>query len=431
MADAIRVLIAENDSSDAELVVRELRRAGFEPEWRRVETEEGYLRELTPDLDVILSDYSMPQFDGPRALELLQGRGLDVPFILVSGTVGEEAAVAAMKNGADDYLLKDRLTRLGAAVRHAIARRRERDRGRRAETELRRFVSASPAVIYARAVRDGAFEHLWTSENLTRLTGHLPAESRSTTWWTENIHPEDREAVVAAHRPPYTVDHLVLEYRFRRKDGTWLWIRDEKRLLRDEAGAPMEVVGSWVDLTERRRAEEWRAMQYRVTQALADSTSLAQAAPGIIQAVCETLGGRFGAVWEIDSRANLLRCSATWHEPGLDARELEAQTREISFASGKGMPGRAWASGRAVMVAQVAGDSELPRAEVALRAGLKAAFAFPILRREHVAGVVDFLGSDLREPEPELLAMLSAIGSQIGQFIEHRRAERQLLHAQK
>jgi PAS domain S-box-containing protein len=356
----------------------------------------------------------MPQFDGPRALELLQARGLDVPFILVSGTVGEEAAVAAMKNGADDYLLKDRLTRLGAAVRQAIARRRERERGRRAETELRRFVSASPAVIYALAVRDGALEHLWTSENLPRLTGHPPEESRSTVWWTDNIHPEDREAVVVAHRPPYTADHLVLEYRFRRKDGTWLWIRDEKRLLRDGTGAPMEVVGSWVDLTERRRAEEWRAMQYGVTQALADSMSLAQAAPGILQAVCETLGGRFGAVWEIDTRANLLRCSATWHEPALVADELEAQTRKTSFASGKGVPGRAWASGRAVMVAQVTGDFELPRAEAALRAGLQVAFAFPILLRDQVVGVIDFLGSEVREPEPELLAMLSAIGTQIG-----------------
>ena len=100
-----------------------------------------------PDLDVILSDYSMPQFDGPRALRLLQERGLDVPFILVSGTVGEDTAVAAMKEGANDYLIKDRLTRLGTAVRQAIEQRRERRQtgARRGAAPAIRFRPAPPS----------------------------------------------------------------------------------------------------------------------------------------------------------------------------------------------------------------------------------------------------------------------------------------------
>jgi GAF domain-containing protein len=116
----IRVLILEDRPEDAELAILELRRAGYEPGWQRVETETAYLAALDPPPELILADYNLPQFDGARALALLQARGLDVPFIMVSGTVSEEAAVACVKQGATDYLLKDRLARLGPAVRQAL-----------------------------------------------------------------------------------------------------------------------------------------------------------------------------------------------------------------------------------------------------------------------------------------------------------------------
>jgi PAS domain S-box-containing protein len=120
MGQPLRTLIVEDAAVDAELLLRELRRAGFEPEAKCVDTEQDYIANLNPDLDVVLSDYSMPQFSGLRALELLKARGLEIPFILVSATIGEETAVAAMRSGAADYLLKDRLTRLGPAVKHTL-----------------------------------------------------------------------------------------------------------------------------------------------------------------------------------------------------------------------------------------------------------------------------------------------------------------------
>src|SRR4051794_35824978 len=108
MPEGIRVLIIEDDPADADLMVLALQRAGFAPDWDRVETESDYLSRLQPPPDIILSDSSLPGFDGLRALELLQQGGLDIPFILVSGRVGEDLAVDAMKKGASDYLLKDR-----------------------------------------------------------------------------------------------------------------------------------------------------------------------------------------------------------------------------------------------------------------------------------------------------------------------------------
>jgi PAS domain S-box-containing protein len=126
MPQTIKILIAEDNPDDAGLLLIELRRSGFDPDWTRVDTEEAFLAHLDPSVELVLSDFQMPTFNGLRALELLRERRLEIPFILVSGTIGEEAAVRAMKNGAADYLLKDRLVRLGPAVLHALAESRLR-----------------------------------------------------------------------------------------------------------------------------------------------------------------------------------------------------------------------------------------------------------------------------------------------------------------
>ena len=116
----LRVLFVEGSSADAELAVDELRRCGFEVSWTRVETESDYLAHLEDPPEIVLADYALPQLSGPRALELLQQQGLGIPFLAVSGTIGDEAAVAIMKQGAVDCVLKDRLHRLGPAVMRAL-----------------------------------------------------------------------------------------------------------------------------------------------------------------------------------------------------------------------------------------------------------------------------------------------------------------------
>jgi signal transduction histidine kinase len=133
----LRVLLVEDRPADARLLLHLLREAGFAPEWRRVETESEYLANLDPGLDVILADYALPQFSGLEALRLMRGRGLNIPFILVTGTAGEEAAVSALHEGADDYLLKDRLARLGRAITRALEQRALREEKQRSERVLR------------------------------------------------------------------------------------------------------------------------------------------------------------------------------------------------------------------------------------------------------------------------------------------------------
>ena len=133
----LQVLILEDNPADAELIVDELRQAGFDPIWERVDNKTDYLAHLDPALDIILADYSLPQWDAPSALHTLQARGLEVPFIMLSGTVSEELAVACIQQGAADYLLKDRLARLGEAVRRALEDQRLRLEKQHADAALR------------------------------------------------------------------------------------------------------------------------------------------------------------------------------------------------------------------------------------------------------------------------------------------------------
>lgn len=136
MTTPLHLLILEDCEEDAELMLQELRRAAFDPKWHRVDTEADFLAQLDQKVDVILADYSLPQFDAQQALGHLKKRGLDVPFIIVSGCIGEERAVECMKYGATDYLLKDRLARLGQAVRKALEEKLIRDERKRVEEQL-------------------------------------------------------------------------------------------------------------------------------------------------------------------------------------------------------------------------------------------------------------------------------------------------------
>lgn len=123
------------------------------------------------------------------------------------------------------------------------------------QQELTRFIELSPVVIYALRLENNRFIPSWHAQNLITLTGFSPDESMNETWWIDNIHPEDRQRVLDANPVPFEIEQQVLEYRFRKKSGSYIWIRDEKRLVRDAQGKPAEIVGSWSDITERVQLE--------------------------------------------------------------------------------------------------------------------------------------------------------------------------------
>jgi response regulator RpfG family c-di-GMP phosphodiesterase len=136
----LRVLILEDRASDAELMTHELERAGYTLDWCRTQTPDEFLARLDPAPDIVLADYVLPNFDAPGALRLLQERNLDIPFIVVTGSISEEVAVECIKQGAADYILKDRMTRLGPAVARALQEKKTRDEKRAAEQSVHRLL---------------------------------------------------------------------------------------------------------------------------------------------------------------------------------------------------------------------------------------------------------------------------------------------------
>ncbi|MEO6994226.1 MAG: PAS domain S-box protein [Lacunisphaera sp.] len=385
MPKSLKVLIVEDSSTEAELLVQELRNAGFEPEWHRVDTEAEYVDRLQQGINLILSDYELPQLSGLRALELLKQGGLDVPFILVSSTAGEEPAVNSMKLGASDYLFRNRLANLGQSVSQALEAARARAERRRfeqrlllqgtaldttanavvitdaaglvvwanpafttqsgyttaevvgqdlrllksgrhepefyqqlwatvlagetwrgdvtnrrkdgtlyvdehtitpvrskegaithfvtimndvtkrrlaedaltaAHIQLRSLLDHSPAVLFALKVEGARVTPLFSSESITRLLGFKVAETLNTDWWLEVLHPDDRDCAIASMARALNEGVSRTEYRVLHKDGSYHWVEENLRLIRNGTNVPVEFAGVWTDITERKHAEE-------------------------------------------------------------------------------------------------------------------------------------------------------------------------------
>ena len=175
----LHLLILEDNPDDAELAVKELERQGFDVKWTRIDTEETFREALAKKPDLILVDYSLPSFDGLAALEICRQLDLEIPLIIVSGTIGEEVAVKCMKFGATDYVLKDNLSRLGPVVKRALEEMKIYRKSKQAEELLRenelRYRSLTDDVLDTSAVGifilDSGFHVVWVNQALERYFG--------------------------------------------------------------------------------------------------------------------------------------------------------------------------------------------------------------------------------------------------------------------
>lgn len=183
------------------------------------------------------------------------------------------------------------------------------------------------------------------------------------------------------------------------------------------------VTGLEQQVETSRRAEKRLAVRDAVTTALSQSSSLVEAASGILRTLCEMLGWQMGALWTVEPHVELLRCVSVWHAFPTPIPEFEKATHDYSFARGVGMPGRVWASMQPTWIPDVTRDENFPRAAIAAREGLKASLGFPVAVGGKVVGVMEFFSEEIRQPDEELLEMLGALGSQIGQFVERKNAE--------
>ena len=273
--------------------------------------------------------------------------------------------------------------------------------------------------------------YTWSDETY-RIFGLVPQERILTVDDDQElIHPADREMRVAAVAEALRGGRRYdVEYRVVRPDGEVRFVRSQGDVVRDEAGRLLRVFGTLQDITERKRGEHRRMAQHTVTHILSEATTLEEATPKILQAVCDCLVWDLGALWRHDHEAGVLRCVEVWHPESIAIPEFEAATRESTLEPGTGLPGRVWSTREPAFIPDVVHDPDFLRAPVAGRDGLHAAFGVPILLAGEVLGVMEFFSREVRQPDRDLNNVMATIGSQIGQFIERKRAEDALHRAQ-
>jgi PAS domain S-box-containing protein len=256
-AAPLRILMLEDVPMDAELVAYELGRARMRFDARRVDSREGFLRELDDFRpDVILSDYTLPRFDGMTALSLARERAPEIPFLIVTGSVNEETAVGCMKAGATDYLLKSNLARIGPAIEAAIARVQSRSAKSRAEAALRRSEANLRAIFnnshqaFVLLDRDGTIQALNPTAEAwaERLLGHRLEEGAP----IERFVPD----AVEAFRAALAGDARTVERAIADRRGEVRWFEATHTPVVDERGEVIGVCLNARDVSERKQSEQ-------------------------------------------------------------------------------------------------------------------------------------------------------------------------------
>ena len=284
------------------------------------------------------------------------------------------------------------------------------------EDDLREFIDLSLNFLCIVGT-DGYFKYVNPAWETT--FGYTREELLSRPY-LEFVHPEDRKATTAeAASIASGRSTLSFENRYRCNDGSYKWLL-WSAVVHAERGLIYAVAA---DVTERKREEVRLSAQYAVTRVLAEALTLASATPRILQAVCQSLDWSVGAIWRVDQNENLLRCVETWHIPSAQLEEFVQSTHSQTFSRGIGLPGRVWSQTQPAWIEDVTHDANFPRASIAAKEGLHAAFGFPVLLGTEVVGVLEFFSDQIHKPDGRLLDMMSAIGSQIGQFMERKEAE--------
>src|SRR5215467_5663416 len=276
----------------------------------------------------------------------------------------------------------------------------------------------------------------WSAETY-RIYG-VPMEERALNMSRvlELVHPEDRpmvatiEAMSAALRGGALQggSRYDVEYRIIRPNGALRIVHNQGDVTWDESGRPRRVFGTVQDITERKRVEQRLLVQYTVTQILAEAATVEEASPKIVRALGETLKWDVGALWRVDRQSGVLRCVELWHKQSVKVPEFETATRDRTFLPGVGLPGKVWLNSEPRYISDLVKEPNVERTPIAMAERLHAAFGFPILLGGEVLGVIEFFSREIRQPDRDLLEMMATIGSQIGQFIERKRAEDALHH---
>ncbi|HEY9870777.1 MAG TPA: response regulator [Candidatus Obscuribacterales bacterium] len=421
----IQVLLIDGDEHD-QAVTRQLLCSGDYGSFRvsaerSLETALAALR--GGEFDVVLMDLALPDSDGIESFRTVAEQWPDTPVVVLSGAGNEKPGMQAVREGAQDFLVKGEADEcaIARALLFAVMRTQaDIDRRRREEQELADFFENAPIGIHW-VGPDGRL--LRVNQAQLELLGYLGRE------------------MLGRHIADFYADEDVIEdilrrlcrgetlngypARLRCKDGSIRYVLIDANVLFEHG---QFIHTRWLnrDITKLKQAERASILQTCLVNAVAQFDNVKDVLESIIQTVCDTLNWEFGAFWVPEPDAQVMRCLVSWQQPGAPVEEFKLMSERIRLACGVGVPGHVWAEGKPVWIPDVVEDPSFPRAACARACGLHAALAVPVKAGAQVLGVIEFCNREILQPDRELLVTLSVVGSELGQLIQRKQAEETL-----
>jgi len=352
--------------------------------------------------------------------------------MLTAGPLVSQMIQEAIAMKFENSELVARLSETHAASRQAnlqlneqiYAQRVTAEQLRQASQKLRAMIEASPLAIIA--LDTSGLVESWNSA-AERIFGWTQEEVRGK---SAPFHLPGNEADSEDFRRQILQGETVsgVEARRMRKDGRSIDVSISAALVHDVAGRPTGYLTMIADITERKRVQQQQNVIAQITMRLSDAQSVEEAIPQIIETFCESFDFAYGARWVLDKQNALLRFAETWSLPSAEIDTFREQSRARLERPGQAesLTRRVWASGAPVWLGDLALDESLERRQAALQAGLKSAFAFPIMVGSEFYGLMEFFARDVRQPDEAVTQVAQNVSAHIGQFIARKQAERNL-----
>ena len=418
MSEPIRILIVEDRPTDAELAQREIRKALASCLFQQVETPEDYLAALESFRpDIIISDYTMPHFDGMTALKLALERVPLTPLIIWTGSLNEDIAVECMKAGAVNYVIKEHMRRLAPAVIHALEEKQLRVERRHAEDALReseerfRSLYENAAIGIYRTTPDGHI--LMANPAAVRMLGYnsfdelaqhnLQRDRFEPTYSRDEFRDRlEREGVITG-----------LESSWVRRDGSVIFVRESARAIRDEKGQVLYYDGTFEDITERKQAEEeirrrteQLATLHAIDTAIISNFDLRLTLNILLEHALTQLKADAAAVLLLNPSTQLLEYSAS---RGFRTKGIE----ESRLRVGEGSAGRAAFERRPVIVRNLTeAGVHYARAQLLAEEAFIFYCAVPLIAKDKIKGVIEVFLCTPFDPTSQWLDFFNAIATQ-------------------